>query len=224
MAGNNPINSAPVESWKIEDVKPYSKNNKKHPKEQIEALAKSISDQGLNDPITVDIDGFIISGHGRLEAVKLLGWTHVPVRHLKALTKNQADKLRIAANKTTGTDFDIEVLQGELERLAALGEDLTDIGLDDRELDVMLSDLGEMNDASISTDIEADVDAFDDEVDQTAKNLAEKEIPLAKAFGVKTLPLKQQAVVSRFMARIEAATGKTGAEALIAHMETITHD
>ena len=46
----------------------------------IEALAKSIESNGLLHPIVVKPDGTLISGHRRLDAVRMLGWEDVPAR------------------------------------------------------------------------------------------------------------------------------------------------
>lgn len=221
MAEN--ISNAPVESWPVEDIKPYERNNKKHPPEQVKSLASSISDQGLNDPITVEEDGTIISGHGRLEAIKSLGWTHAPVRCLRGISKAKAAKLRIAANKTASTEYDVDVLQEELERIAAMGEEVTDIGFDDRELEMLMDDIGEMSDVGVE-DINAAVSDFDEEVAETAEAAEQSEVPVSKVFNVKKLPLKCQKIGGLFMQKIEALTGLVGADALIAHMEAVAND
>ena len=39
---------------KINDIKPYKNNAKKHPKEQIEQIKQSIEKFGFNDPIAID--------------------------------------------------------------------------------------------------------------------------------------------------------------------------
>ena len=52
----------------IDKVRAYDKNAKKHPQEQIEAIAQSISEFGFNQPIVVDIANVVIVGHGRLAA------------------------------------------------------------------------------------------------------------------------------------------------------------
>lgn len=213
------IAEAPVESWEIEKILPYPENHKVHPPKQIEALAKSIKNQGLNDPITVDADGYIISGHGRFEAIKKLGWVACPVRHLKMLTKEQADKLRIAANKTSSDEYDYEALQRELNRLGGLGVDLDDIGLDDKELEMMVGEIGDLDLDSIADDIGASVADFEKESAEEAEELEGEEITLSKAFGIKKVPLKTRKLATMFMSELEDTCGKTGAEALIAHME-----
>jgi ParB family chromosome partitioning protein len=45
----------------------------------IDALAESIADLGLLNPITVAPDGKLLAGERRLEACKKLGWDTVPV-------------------------------------------------------------------------------------------------------------------------------------------------
>jgi ParB family chromosome partitioning protein len=51
----------------------------------INALAESIKEVGLLHPIVIAPDKTLIAGQRRLEAVKLLGWTDVPVRVVKGL-------------------------------------------------------------------------------------------------------------------------------------------
>lgn len=56
------------------------KNNNKHPKEQIERLAKLIEFQGFRNPVVVsNRTGFVVAGHGRIEAAKKTGLKEVPV-------------------------------------------------------------------------------------------------------------------------------------------------
>lgn len=49
-----------IEKLNIEEIKPYSKNAKRHPKKQIEQIKKSIKDFGFNDPIAIDENNVII--------------------------------------------------------------------------------------------------------------------------------------------------------------------
>ena len=85
-------------------IKPYSKNAKKHPKKQIEQVANSIKEFGMNQPIVVDKNGVIIVGHGRYEACKHLGWSEEEIlKHVKVvdLTEQQA-KACIVTGKQIG--------------------------------------------------------------------------------------------------------------------------
>ena len=64
----------------VNELKPHPKNRNKHSKDQIKRLAKILSYQGIRHPIKVSKrSGFITSGHGRLEAIKLNGWSSAPV-------------------------------------------------------------------------------------------------------------------------------------------------
>jgi len=71
------------EYGKLEDIHkliPNPKNPNKHPDEQIKRLSEIIDYQGMRSPIVVSKrSGFITKGHGRLEALKLLGWDKAPV-------------------------------------------------------------------------------------------------------------------------------------------------
>ncbi len=64
----------------IEALRPHPKNRNKHPKDQIERLANILQYQGFRYPVKVsNLSGFVTSGHGRIEAARANGWTHVPV-------------------------------------------------------------------------------------------------------------------------------------------------
>ena len=66
----------------IEKLKPHPKNSNKHPKEQIERLAKILKYQGFRSPIQVsNLSGHVVVGHGRIEAAKKIGLTKVPVSY-----------------------------------------------------------------------------------------------------------------------------------------------
>lgn len=64
----------------IGDVKPHPRNRNRHPEDQIERLAKILKYQGWRYPVKISkLSGYVTSGHGRIEAAKLNGWTEVPV-------------------------------------------------------------------------------------------------------------------------------------------------
>lgn len=64
----------------IDELKPSPKNRNKHPPEQIDRLADLIRFQGFRQPVIVSTrSGFIVTGHGRVEAAKKLGMDRVPV-------------------------------------------------------------------------------------------------------------------------------------------------
>src|SRR5690606_21796567 len=74
------INCAHTKLEDLHKLVPHPKNPNKHPKEQIQRLAKIIDYQGQRAPIVVSLrSGFITKGHGRLEALKLLKWDKAAV-------------------------------------------------------------------------------------------------------------------------------------------------
>lgn len=109
-------------------ITPYDKNAKKHPKKQIEQVANSIKEFGMNQPIVVDKQGVIIVGHGRYEACKSLGWSDEEIlKHVKVvdLTEEQAKAYRLADNKLNESEWDMGLVTDELKGLSEEMLDLT---------------------------------------------------------------------------------------------------
>ena len=113
----------------IEELKPYERNAKLHPKAQIEQIKKSIKDFGFNDPVAVWKDNEIIEGHGRLLAAQELGLTEIPIIRLDSLTDQQRKAYMLAHNKLTmNSDFDMKILAEEIENI--LDFDMSSFGFD----------------------------------------------------------------------------------------------
>nr|DAT60556.1 MAG TPA: ParB protein [Caudoviricetes sp.] len=125
-----------IERININEIIEYSENVKEHPEWQIEQIKKSIEEFGFNDPIAIDENNIIIEGHGRYLALKELGYIEVECIRLKHLSEEQKTAYMIAHNKLTmNTDFDIERLQYELNKLEVNGFDLDLTGFADYELE-----------------------------------------------------------------------------------------
>lgn len=117
-----------VEYIPIDSIKTYEGNAKLHPAEQVEQIKKSIQDFGMNDPIAVWKDNVIIEGHGRLIALKELGYTEAPVIRLDNLSDEERRAYALAHNKLTmNTGFDFNLLDMELEDLSF---DMGEFGFD----------------------------------------------------------------------------------------------
>ena len=112
----------------ISKIKPYKKNAKKHPAEQVTAIANSIREFGFRQPVVIDKDNEIIIGHGRLEAAKHLGFKAVPCVIVDDLSDEQIKALRLADNKTNESDWDYDLLNIELGDI--LNIDMEDFGFD----------------------------------------------------------------------------------------------
>jgi DNA modification methylase len=74
------IKSKEIQIVDIASLVPNPKNNNKHPPEQIERLAQLIKYQGFRNPLVIsNRSGFVLCGHGRIEAAKKAGLNKVPV-------------------------------------------------------------------------------------------------------------------------------------------------
>lgn len=124
-----------IEYIDIEDLKPYLNNAKIHTAEQIEQIKKSIEEFGMNDPIAVWGENEIIEGHGRLIALKELGYNQVPIVRLDHLTDEQRKAYTLVHNKLTmNTGFDFSVLELELESITDI--DMSNFGFESFDVDI----------------------------------------------------------------------------------------
>lgn len=137
----------------IDTIKEYEKNAKLHPKEQIEQIKKSIKEFGNNDPIAVDENNVIIEGHGRIRALKELGYKEIDVIKLTHLTEEQKKAYILTHNKLTmNSDFDIDLLNEELDNIIDI--DMADFGfefaedIDEEEIQIDTSEK-EIEDKSV---------------------------------------------------------------------------
>jgi DNA modification methylase len=116
------INCAHDELVDIDLLTPNPRNANKHPEKQIKLLAKIMKHQGWRSPVVVSRrSGFIVKGHGRLEAAKLNGWDTIPVDHQEYA--NEADEYAdmVADNKIAElADTDLSMV---LEDVLNLGPD-----------------------------------------------------------------------------------------------------
>lgn len=117
-------NELKIEYLPVGSLKPYEKNAKKHPAEQVEHIANSIREFGFRQPLVIDKDNVLVIGHGRLLAAKELGLDTVPCVRTDDLTEEQIKALRLADNKTNESEWDFDLLDMELS-------DITDIEMGD---------------------------------------------------------------------------------------------
>lgn len=113
---------------KISELIEYKNNAKIHTKKQIRQIANSIEEFGFNDPIEIDENNMILSGHGRYKAAKLLGLNEVPFVRLSHLTDEEKRGYILATNSTNlVTGFDNEILNLEMQDINL---DMSNFGLE----------------------------------------------------------------------------------------------
>ena len=118
----------------------HPSNPNKHSDKQIALLAKIIRNQGWRNPIVVsNRSGFIISGHGRLAAAKLLNVENVPVDYQDFASEAEEHAHLIADNRIAElAEIDGNELAGLLRQLD--GQiDLELTGFDQVSLDDLLA-------------------------------------------------------------------------------------
>ena len=120
-----------LESWKASDLKPYDKNPRIITEESLEDLKKSFDEIGEAQPININQDGTILSGHARFRVLS----SEDPERELQVyvpdrlLTPKQEEAVIIRMNKIVSGKWDFEKLQFDFD----LG-DLLDWGFTEQEL------------------------------------------------------------------------------------------
>tara|TARA_R110002167_G_scaffold198805_5_gene401944 strand:- start:2963 stop:4198 length:1236 start_codon:yes stop_codon:yes gene_type:complete len=106
----------------IDSLIPNPKNNNKHSAEQIERLTKLIKYQGFRNPVVVsNRTGFLVVGHGRIEAARKAGLKEVPVIYQDFDTEAQ--------------EYAYLTSDNEIARWAEFDKDQFDIDLKDLGLD-----------------------------------------------------------------------------------------
>ncbi len=137
----------------IADLKPYAANVKRHPKKQIDLLAKNITRFGFTTPLLIDEQNNVIAGHGRLLALQQLQTIEAPCVRMEGLSEKEIKALRIADNKIAEmADWETDALMSEL-----------------LELDPELFDL-----TGFDTDILLTADEKDDALPTNAPTVAQK--------------------------------------------------
>lgn len=138
------------------------RNPNKHPKKQIELLAKIIKNQGWRSPIVVsNRSGFIVKGHGRLQAAKLINCAEVPVdfqdyeneaaeyadliadNKIAELAELDNESLKELLQEISTFDIDIELTGFDIDSLGNILAVQNEIIEDNFDLDNALNDVKE---------------------------------------------------------------------------------
>jgi DNA modification methylase len=128
----------------IMEIRPYSKNAKKHPEKQIKQLAAIIKEVGWRQPVIVNQEGVIVVGHGRyitwqkykdvLKPVWVMddmGNTLHGAPETTPLTKEQETAYRLADNKLNESEWDMPLV---IEELKGMSEPMLELTGFDKDL------------------------------------------------------------------------------------------
>ena|SRR3990167_6023904 len=119
-----------LEIWDINKIRPYEKNPRVITEKGLNELARSFDEIGNAQPININTDGTILSGHARYQQLLKEGAKVVPVYVPdRKLTPRQEEAVIIRMNKNIAGDWDFDILANEFEI-----EDLVDWGFDEGEI------------------------------------------------------------------------------------------
>ena len=150
-------NIGDIKLTNISTLKPNPKNPNIHTDEQIARIANIIKNQGWRSPIVVSkLSGFVVAGHGRLEAAKMLGLNQVPVSYQDFTTEAQEKAHLLADNRLSElSELDNTKLKDLLQELDTGEIDMDLTGFDNEEIQALMTqyfqgdDLGDDLDAKL---------------------------------------------------------------------------
>lgn len=129
------------------EIRLYEKNAKKHPKDQLKGIAKSIERFGCKQPIVIDREGVIVVGHGRYLAMRdVLGWkeikesgyskkgdTFIPYIFADDLSEAEIKVYRLVDNKWNESGWKLNLVGEELLELDSDLVEITGFRLGEKE-------------------------------------------------------------------------------------------
>ena len=105
-----------IEKRKLADLKPHSKNPRQFTEKGMKDLENSINSIGFMQPININQDGTILSGHARTLKLQQMGEIEVDVYVPdRLLTPKQEEEVLVRANANTAGQWDFDILANEFE-------------------------------------------------------------------------------------------------------------
>lgn len=119
MTDTFPVQGPTVEVRHIDAIRPYWRNPRKITDRAVDAVKDSIERYGYQQPIVVDPDGVIVTGHTRYAALRKLGAEQVPVI-VADLPEAKIKEYRVLDNRVSElTDWAHDDLVAELREFDA---------------------------------------------------------------------------------------------------------
>ena len=127
---------------KVEELIPHPKNPNTHPQSQIKILAQNIRYHGWRHPIVVSkLSGYIVAGHGRLEAAKELGVSIVPVEYQNFASEDNELAVLVGDKRLAElSSLDLNGLQDIIDGFKASDFDTILAGFEPTDLDALLGE------------------------------------------------------------------------------------
>lgn len=138
---------AAIVDWST--LRPHPRNPNRHPSEQIALLAKNIRALGWRHPVIVSkLSGYIVAGHARIEAAKLLNINAVPVDYQPFANTDEETAYLIADNRIAElAERDNAVLKDLLQELDTGATDMDLTGYTEQALEELMLQTHQEEDA-----------------------------------------------------------------------------
>jgi len=115
-----------LESRKLSELQPHPQNPRQFTEKGMKDLESSIDSIGFAQPININQNSVILSGHARVLKLQEMGYEEVDVYVPdRVLTPKQEEEILVRMNANTAGEFDYDKLANEFEL-----EDLKEWGLD----------------------------------------------------------------------------------------------
>jgi len=141
----------------ISQIRKNPQNPRLHNRHQVRVLARNIRRLGYNAPILIDKSGMIVSGHARVEALKMLGVEEVSVVRLDHLSEEQVKAYMIADNRIAEMSaFGDQELALVLKELYEINLDVVaeSTGFDIAEIELRIQSLEPPEEGDADDDVE----------------------------------------------------------------------
>lgn len=127
---------------KIDELLAHPKNPNTHPQNQIKILAQNIRYHGWRHAIVVSkLSGYIVAGHGRLEAAKELGVSIVPVEYQDFATEDNELAVLVGDNRLAElSSLDTNSLQDIVDQFKENDFDTILAGYEPADLESLLEE------------------------------------------------------------------------------------
>lgn len=127
---------------KIDELFAHPKNPNTHPQNQIKLLAQNIRYHGWRHAIVVSkLSGYIVAGHGRLEAAKELGVSIVPVEYQDFATEDNELAVLVGDNRLAElSSLDLNSLQDIVDQFKENDFDTILAGYEPADLESLLEE------------------------------------------------------------------------------------
>jgi hypothetical protein len=120
----------------INDLKLHEKNPRIFTEKGMKDLENSIKSVGFFQPIVINLDGTILSGHARYLKLKEMGETEIEVMLPdRNLTEKQEEEILVRANANTAGKWDFDILANQFDDF-----ELTEWGLEVPSMENLLNE------------------------------------------------------------------------------------